>query len=237
MINSTKIRKGVWEKILCPICNEDQELTQLGKRQEYAITRNFFFEFDFNDTVCEKCGFVFERLIPDDSYLKNNHHRIDDNPPQSETPHRSHFYNLMRIDLLPKELSIDANKIFSSLRDLQNKVSGTNGDFQSSDNFVRMRPQIIQYPSGGGFFGEHFHPLEPHRIGLITGLSRKGIDYKTGGTTFKTPHGFVDSGEHDLGDITLFRYNLPHAVTEVDPKDKLDWDSEKGRWTMILPHY
>ena len=49
--------------------------------------------------------------------------------------------------------------------------------------------------------------------------------------------GFVDAGEHDIGDITLFRYNSPHAVTEVDPTDELDWNSEKGRWTMILPYY
>jgi len=174
---------------------------------------------------------------PDDSYLTNNHHRVDDNPPQSETPHRSHFYNLMRLDKLPTELLIQATKIYSALRDLQNQVSGTNGDFLPTNNPILMRPQVVHYPSGGGFFGEHAHPLKPQSIGLIIGLSRKGIDYKSGGTTFKTPYGFVDSGNHDIGDITLFRYNLPHAVTVVDPDDKLDWTSEKGRWTMILPYY
>ena len=97
----------------------------------------------------------------DDSYLKNNHHRIDDNPSQSEISHISHFHNLMRIDLLPIELSIKANKIYSSLRDLQNKVSGTNGNFKPVNNSIFMRPQVIHYPSGGGFFGEHIHPLEP----------------------------------------------------------------------------
>lgn len=173
---------------------------------------------------------------PDNSYLENNHHRIDDNPSQSETPHKSHFYNLMRLDKLPVELSTQATKIFSSLRDLQNKLSETNGNFLPTNGSVFMRPQIIHYPSGGGFFAEHSHPLEPQRIGLITGLSRKGTDYKTGGTTFKTPHGFIDSGEHDIGDITLFRYTSPHAITEIDPTDELDWNSEKGRWTMVLPY-
>ena len=175
--------------------------------------------------------------VSDNSYLKNNHHRIDDNPPQSQTPHRSHFYNLMRLDNLPAEISIDALKIYNALRDLQNEVSNTKGDFLPTDNPILMRPQIIHYPSGGGYFGERVHPFEPQKIGLITGLSRKGIDYNVGGTTFKTPSGFVDSGQHDIGDITLFRYNLPHAVTEVDPDEKLDWNSEKGRWTMILPYY
>jgi SAM-dependent methyltransferase len=71
LINSNIIQKGIWEKISCSICNEEQKLFQLGKRQEYAITRNFFFEFDFKDTICEKCGFVFERFIPDDNFLKS----------------------------------------------------------------------------------------------------------------------------------------------------------------------
>ena len=203
-----------------------------------VFEKNFLLEFrkEFLDWS-KSIPSIIPANEPDKLYLKNNHHRIDDNLSQSETPHRSHFYNLMRIDLLPTELSIKSTKIFSSLRDLQNKISGTKGDFKPSNNSISMRPQVIQYPSGGGFFGEHIHPLEPQRIGLITGLSRKGIDYKTGGTTFKTPHGFVDSGDHDIGDITLFRYNLPHAVTEVDPDEKLNWNSEKGRWTIILPYY
>ena len=190
------------------------------------------FLLDFRKTFL-KWSETIEAIIPanesDNSYLKENHHRIDDNPLQSETPHRSHFYNLMRLDELPEELSINALKIFGALRDLQNQISGTKGDFLPTDSPILMRPQIIQYPSGGGYIGEHFHPIEPQKIGLITGLSRKGIDYKVGGTTFKTPHGFVDSGEHDIGDITLFRYNL--LMTELNAvgggfMSQLEWGSD-----------
>jgi hypothetical protein len=220
-----------------------EEISNEVMKGNIIILKNVFdekFLLDFRKEFLKWSRSV-DPIIPsnkkDESYLKENHHRIDDNPPQSETPHRSHFHNLMRLDNLPKELSKTATMIFTSLRDLQNKVSGTNGDFLPTNNPILMRPQIIQYPSGGGYFGEHIHHLEPQKIGLITGLSRKGIDYKIGGTSFKTPFGFIDSGEHDIGDITLFKYNLPHAVTEVDPEDKLDWKSEKGRWTIILPYY
>jgi hypothetical protein len=30
---------------------------------------------------------------------------------------------------------------------------------------------------------------------------------------------------------------VPHWVTPSDLKDKFDWDSERGRWTMVLPYY
>ena len=175
---------------------------------------------------------------PDDRYLMNNYHRYDNLPPESHTPHISHFFNFMRIDLLPPDLSKIASKVYGSLRDLQNALSGTKGNFLPTNEPVIMRPQVIHYPAGGGFFGEHSHPFEPQRIGLILSLSQKNIDYKIGSTTFQTPQGIIDTQNyHDIGDICLFRYNLLHTVTSVDPDKKINWDSDKGRWTIILPYY
>ena len=222
-----------------------QNISEISKQVingNIVILKNVFkldFLLDFRKKVIrwsQSVPPIQPKLEKNDDYLKNNHHRIDDNPPQSKTPHMSHFFNFLKPDNLPEYLSNPATQIFSVLRDLQNEVSGTNGDFFSTSN-MKMRPQVIQYPVGGGFFGEHAHPFEPQKIGLITGLSRKGIDYKTGSTTFKTPLGFVDTTEHNIGNITLFRYDFPHAVTKVDPDEVLDWNSEKGRWTLILPFY
>jgi hypothetical protein len=40
-----------------------------------------------------------------------------------------------------------------------------------------------------------------------------------------------------MGDIALFRFDLPHWVNPSDLRDKFDWDSERGRWTMVLPYH
>jgi len=68
---SNLIRQGNWKQTSCPICSESQKITLLGNRTEYGVTRNFHFEFNFNDVVCEKCGFVFEHKIPDDDFLNS----------------------------------------------------------------------------------------------------------------------------------------------------------------------
>jgi len=174
----------------------------------------------------------------DQSYLFKNYHRIDNDPAQSVTPHKSHFYNLIQLEMLPDSFSHVAKTFFELMKNFQNELAETNGTFISENSSSFFRPQVIQYPSGGGFFGEHNHPVEPQRIGLIAGLSEYGVDFHKGGTTFVTPEG-LEEGElnNDIGDITLFRYDLPHAVSPVDSDKPIDWNSDKGRWTMILPYY
>lgn len=194
--------------------------------------RSDLFEWSKNKPLVEPAN------LKNDLYLSNNWHRIDNNPPKSETAHIFHSFNLNRLDLLPENIANSGFMIFNALRIFQNGITGTNGEFLPTDSDVIMHPQVIQYPSGGGFFGEHIHPLEPQRIGLITNLSVKGKDHYSGGSTFKTPNGKVNTDDiADVGDITLFRYNFPHAVSIIDPNQELDWNSENGRWTMILPYY
>ena len=40
-----------------------------------------------------------------------------------------------------------------------------------------------------------------------------------------------------MGDIALFKYDIPHGITEIDADEELDWRSERGRWSMVLPYY
>lgn len=76
-------------------------------------------------------------------------------------------------------------------------------------------------------------------MGLIMSLSDYGEDFENGGTRFATPDGnIVDiEGHHTIGDIAIFRYDLPHQVTPCDPEADLDFDRSNGRWSMILPYY
>jgi hypothetical protein len=42
-------------------------------------------------------------------------------------------------------------------------------------------------------------------------------------------------GHMNVGDITLFKYDVTHNVSLVDEDKVLDLSSEKGRCTMVIP--
>ena len=160
-----------------------------------------------------------------------NYHRIDDGRIVSSLPHIFHQICLNSLDTLEEDIRPVVGSVVSLMRDLQNRVAGTHFDFDLSG----LRVKVLRYPAGGGYLTEHEHPLEPQRIGLITSLSRIGDDFVSGGTTFRTPFGFVDTNEHhDIGDIIIFRYDLAHAVRPVDQDQQIDWDSDSGKWSVLL---
>jgi len=169
---------------------------------------------------------------------ETNFHRIDPDPQKSATPHVYHTYNFNRLDMMPNPLGENLYQIFNSMRQLQNSIAGLNAEFSPTGVQYKLRPQVIHYPSGGGFFAEHKHPLEPQRVGLIVSLSQRGDDFETGGTTFKLADRIVDTQfDQNIGDIVLFKYDVPHAVTVVDPNLTIDWSSTSGRWSMVLGYY
>ncbi|HYU98765.1 MAG TPA: hypothetical protein VE977_08065 [Pyrinomonadaceae bacterium] len=154
-----------------------------------------------------------------------------------QTPHVYHSFNFNRISQLPIELAEHLYKYFRPLCDLQNALTGNNATLENFDG-VALHPQLIQYPLGGGIFGRHFHPLEPQRIGLIVALTQRGTDFSKGGTCFEVDGKVIDiEPYHDLGDIAFFRFNIPHWVNPSDLGEKFAWESERGRWTMVLPYY
>lgn len=155
-----------------------------------------------------------------------------------QTPHVYHSYNFNRISQMPPPLSEQLHSYFKPLCDFQNSITGNSARLEGSEGDLALHPQIIQYPLGGGVFGRHFHPLNPQKIGMIVGLSQRGTDYDRGGTCFDANGSVVDIEPfHDIGDIALFRFDLPHWVTPSDLRFKFDWNSERGRWTMVLPYY
>lgn len=124
---------------------------------------------------------------------------------------------------------------FERLADFWRALTGHAFGFTPDGSGRALRPRALYYPAGGGYFDWHEHPLEPHRVGVILGLSQFGVDFRTGGTEFRTPHGIVATGaDHGLGDVCLFRYDLSHRVPAVDPERERRWDGT-GRWTLILP--
>lgn len=160
-----------------------------------------------------------------------NYHRIDDGRIVSSLPHVFHQICFNSLDALDGDVGQAAGSVARSMLDLQNRVANTKFDL----GLTGLRVKVLQYPCGGGYLSEHEHPLEPQRIGLIASLSRLGDDFVNGGTTFRTPFGFVDTNEyHDIGDIIIFRYDLAHAVRPVDEDKQIDWDSDSGKWSVVL---
>ena len=94
------------------------------------------------------------------------------------------------------------------------------------------RLQIVRYPAGGGELREHVDPQKNQRIvsGII--MSKMGEDFDEGGFYFKSSKTKKVNIENklEIGDGVMFYGSIAHGVEKVDPKEKLSWKSNKGRW-------
>lgn len=179
-------------------------------------------------------------LSPPQTPADANYHAIESGiSPRQKTPHNFHLYAFERMhELAPADLSDRLAAVFEPLRRFQNALTGNNAAFSKDDRGLKLHPQAIHYPAGGGMFGKHIHALEPQRIGLILGLSGRGRDFRDGATYFEIGGEDVGTGDvHDVGDMILFRFDVPHWITPIDASDALDYSSQRGRWTAVLPYY
>jgi len=94
------------------------------------------------------------------------------------------------------------------------------------------RFQIVNYPHGGGQLRDHEDPRKNQRLvsGLI--MSKKGIDFTTGGFYFRDSNNKIFNIEDNLeiGDSVMFYGSIIHGVEPVDQHKKIDWQSKNGRW-------
>jgi len=164
-------------------------------------------------------------------YPDLNYHRIDDGSVPSVCPHLFHQYGFNNINNLKPDISRLLNSIANRLLLIQNAIAETSYDISLNG----MRLKILQYPEGGGFLAEHTHPKDPQQIGLILSLS-KNTDLQSGAATFTIAKGQVDTlNFHDIGDVVIFRYDLPHSVSPVNPEKKpIDWSLNTGKWSVVL---
>lgn len=174
------------------------------------------------------------------TYLGKSYCRIDNMHPSSITPHVFQAYNFdLPDENLGRELQVNLNRLFSPMSKLQHAICFYNSKYEMSGAATpRLRPQVIHYPCNGGMFDYHLHPLFPQKVGLILNLSKKGVDYDGGGTSFYHCGKEVSiSDYHDMGDIALFRYDLLHSVESIKySSNSIDDNIEiKGKWSAILP--
>lgn len=128
--------------------------------------------------------------------------------------------------------------VFEPIRKFWNGLTGNNEEFGIRKGQPYFHPQVTHYPLGGSFFGRHWHPLNPQKVGTILALNQYGKEYHSGGTGYVINNEIVETeGYQDLGDMVLFRYDLPHWVSPSSFADRFSWDDPRGRWVAILPIY
>lgn len=173
-----------------------------------------------------------------DDFRGNYHRRRAMVARLQQAPHVFHDYNFNDLAAAPPELRGPLLDLFEPLRGLYNDLTQNAVRFDLPASGPYVHPQIIHYPSGGGFFARHTHDLEPQKLGFIVSLSQRGEDFPNGGTCFEIDGEVVEmESRQEAGDICVWRYDHPHWVTQSDLRDKFDWNSDAGRWVATFAYF
>lgn len=177
-------------------------------------------------------------LAEADDFNGNYHRRRCMVSRLQQAPHVFHDYNFNALGEAPGPVREALLALFEPLRGLYFALTGTETPFAVPDAGPYVHPQLIHYPAGGGFFARHRHELEPQQLGFIVSLSKRGRDFRNGGTVFEIGEARVETETvQDIGDICLWRYDHPHWVTQSDLGDQFDWDSDAGRWVATYAYF
>ena len=98
------------------------------------------------------------------------------------------------------------------------------------------RLQIAQYASGVGELELHSDPYLNQKVGISVIMSKRGEDYKIGGTYILNSNKEKIDIENDLdvGDIYFAYPTVLHGVEVIDKGQEVNWNSLNGRWWMGL---
>jgi hypothetical protein len=209
--------------------NETHLVEEIKKNTPLIVIRDFFKKQTCKNivTLCVK-----------NSSIKN--HRVKK---------FNKYFDLFTLDILPSnvltnrifrrfELSEYAMNKFEEIKKLiklHNKVLKklpVKGKKKTGSN---KRVAVMHYPKGGGYFDWHQHIRYPTNYSGIVTLSKKGSDFNQGGVNFEIAGKKIDLEKYNIsiGDLLLFRYDLKHSISKVDPKENLVLDSS-GRWSLVM---
>jgi len=145
--------------------------------------------------------------------------------------HSFYFYNWNIKTKLEKKLKDGVYKHWRYIKFLAGNGKNKFEKNIPSDGQID-RLQIVRYPAGGGELRDHVDPRKNQRIvsGII--MSKLGEDFQKGGFYFRSSKSNKLNIEKylDEGDAVIFYGSIAHGVDKVDPKEKLIWNSNKGRW-------
>lgn len=125
-----------------------------------------------------------------------------------------------------------------ALAGLRNRLAGLREDyaFHGVEDDHLSVPQITHYPVGGGYLQPHVDPPSIQKVVVTAILSRRGVDYESGGLHIEDEAGssrhMVDDAL-EPGDVYLMNPAVRHGVAPIDPDKTLNFDSSSGRWMMF----
>ena len=98
---------------------------------------------------------------------------------------------------------------------------------------------INHFPRGGGYMSEHVDALsQTEPIQTLIKASKNGEDFCSGGLHIrlsKDDEQFNFEKYWDIGDLIIMNSEMfLHGVSEIDPKEPLDWSLMNGRFTICL---
>lgn len=59
-----------WHTRACPICDESVAITLLDRRTRELTVNDGVYIFEHYDSVCDKCGLVFNHCVPDEKFIR-----------------------------------------------------------------------------------------------------------------------------------------------------------------------
>jgi len=98
------------------------------------------------------------------------------------------------------------------------------------------RLHVIQYLKGGGTISPHKDPYDSIKIQIGCVLNTYGQDYNEGGfAVFKNSKKKIFLEPKLIkGSLFCFFPSLFHTVDPIDPNEKINFESNKGRWFLSL---
>lgn len=164
-----------------------------------------------------------------------NHFRVNFNDPRSLV--KGFFY---QFNFFPwNQDQFNLYEVFKKIFIFKNRINNLE-DFSffepKSNKDCTIRLSFQFYPKGKGFLTKHSDPVANHQKYLVQmTMSKRSLDYKTGGlfTIIKNQKIYLDQFS-EIGDIVIFKADLPHGVDVIDKNKKyIDLDF-KGRWMLLF---
>lgn len=166
-----------------------------------------------------------------------NFHNINEGNPLYKVLMRIHSYHFFDWNNDPVDIFRQVSDPLEVYETLCEYESGTIINNTWDDDVV-PRLQIHHYPLGGGHTQMHRDPTNLVKVTWITMMTKRGVDYHTGGLYLLDLFGnkFYPEMELDLdvGDTIVFYPPLIHGVDAIDSEASSEWDSINGRWALIF---
>ena len=202
---------------------QSSELDNLIKKNVPIIIIKNFLQKNLCKEIIKYCIKISQKEQHRKKTKEGNFFSTDIHPSNVKTD------RVFRKYMLGKNFEKKFKKINDIIEFQHNKI------LKPKNNDSKTEIQVVHYPRGGGYFAEHKHNRYPTNYGMIITLSEKGSDFNKGATSIKFKDKFINLEKYNInkGDLTLFRFDLTHKITPVDPDKYLSFDN-KGRWTLLL---